>query len=213
MADFLASAPFAVFSTWDAAGTSDTSPRGDPPGFIRLLDEHTLVIPDRKGNRRIDTFHNLMTCDRISIAVLVPGRQQVLHVRGTAWVTDEPALLSTLALKEKAPHLALCVRVLGAELVPNAALRAAEPWQPSSHMDRADVPDLTSLATQHLARNRDKGLMAALLRVLARVLGAFPESLRRLIDKGLRSDLAKEGYEDTRPGLGGRRARVAARRR
>ncbi|MEY4544212.1 MAG: hypothetical protein RL685_407 [Pseudomonadota bacterium] len=195
MADFLASAPFAVLSTWDAAGASDTSPRGDPPGFIRLLDEHTLVIPDRKGNRRSDTFHNLMTCDRISLAVIVPGRQEVLHVRGIAWVTDEPSLLSTLALKEKAPQLALCVRVLGAELVPNAALRAAELWQPSSHVARADVPDLMSLATQHLARNRAKGVKAALLRALARVLGAFPESFRRLIDKALRSDLAKEGYE------------------
>ncbi|WP_434421003.1 2Fe-2S iron-sulfur cluster-binding protein [Nannocystis pusilla] len=213
VAEFLASAPFAVVSTWDAAGASDTSPRGDPAGFIKILDGHTLAIPDRRGNQRIDTFHNLMTCDQISLAAVVPGRQEVLHVHGTAWVTDEPAILASMALKGKPPHLALCVRVLGAELVVSEAIRAAKPWQPSSHVNRADVPDLVKLAAQHLARNRDRGVKAALLRSLARIIGPLSAPLRRLIDKALRSDLAKEGYEDPRPGLGSRRVRVAEIRR
>jgi ferredoxin-NADP reductase/predicted pyridoxine 5'-phosphate oxidase superfamily flavin-nucleotide-binding protein len=209
IADFLASASFAVISTWDASGASDTSPRGDPAGFIKVLDERTLAIPDRKGNQRLDTLHNVMTCDRIALAAVVPGRQDVLHVHGTAWVTDEPTILTTMTLKGRAPHLALCVCVLGAELVSSEALRAAKPWRPSSHVDRADVPDLMNLAAQHLARNEDKGVKAAIWRSFARVLGAFPAPVRRLIDQGLRMDLAKEGYDDARPGLRGRRVRVA----
>ena len=67
-ADFLARRPFAVISSWDVSGASDTSPLGDPDGFIKILDAHALAIPDRKGNQRIDTFHNLMSCDRISPA-------------------------------------------------------------------------------------------------------------------------------------------------
>ncbi len=74
--------------------------REDFPGFLRILDHETLVIPDRRGNRRTDTFHNVMTCAQVSLAAVVPGRDDVLHVSGTAYVTDEPALLSTMALAE-----------------------------------------------------------------------------------------------------------------
>jgi uncharacterized protein len=213
IAEFLASSPFAVISTWDASDASDTSPRGDPPGFIRVIDDCTIAIPDRKGNQRIDTFHNLMANDRIALAALVPGRQEVLHLHGRAWVTDDPAILSRMALKDKPPHLALCVRVAGAELVDNEALRAGRPWQASSHVRRADLPDFIGLGAQHLARNQDKGAKAATMRWLARLLGVFPSSTRRLIEKALRSDLAKEGYGDVRPGLRGRSVRVAEIRR
>jgi ferredoxin-NADP reductase len=111
------------------------------------------------------------------------------------------------------PHLALCVRVLGAEIVSCDAVRAAKPWQPSSHVSRNDVPDLMNLAAQHLARNQDRGAKAAMWRSLGRVVGAFPAVVRRLIDTGLRIDLAKEGYEDARPGLGARSVRIVEIRR
>ncbi len=99
VAGFLASAPFAFVSSWDAAGSSDTSPRGDAPGFLRALDGETIAIPDRKGNHRTDTFHNLLSCPRVSVAAVVPGREDLLHLRGTAYVTDDAALLSTMALE------------------------------------------------------------------------------------------------------------------
>lgn len=213
IADFLASSPFAVISTWDGSGASDTSPRGDPPGFIQVLDAKTIAIPDRKGNQRIDTLHNLMACEQIALAAVVPGRHQVLHLHGTAWVTDEPALLSTMALKGKPPQLALRVRVLGAELLPSDALRAARPWRAASHVGRAELPDFIQLGAQHLARNRDTGSRAWLMRWLARSLGALPSLARWVIDTALRSDLEKEGYAEVRAGLRGRRVRVAEVRR
>ena len=216
VAAFLAASPFAVVSTWDAAGQSDTSPRGDEPGLLHVHDGWTLVIPDRRGNQRTDTFHNLLGCDRISIAAVVPGRDDVLHIRGTAHATDDRALLSTMALPGKVPQipqLALIVRVEHARLAANDALRTSKLWRASARVDRAAVPDLMGLATQHLAQSKDRGVQATLLRLVGRLVGAFPGPFRRLIDFGYRKGLADEGYgasaPETRAGLGARSVRVA----
>jgi len=197
--DFLASSSFAIISTWNDADSSDTSPRGDPAGFIKMIDRGTIAIPDRKGNRRIDTFRNLTTCDQISLAALIPGRHELLHMHGTAWVTDDPTLLSTMALKDAPPQLALCVRVIEAKVVANEALRAAQPWQAAPPAQQADLPNLIELGAQHLASNKDKGIQPFVFRLLARLLGAFPAASRRLLDSALSSDLEKEGYGDRKP--------------
>lgn len=211
IAEFLASAPFAVLASWDAAGTSDTSPRGDPPGFLAVLDDATIAIPDRRGNQRADTFHNLMTCDELALAAIAPGRREILHLRGRAEVTDDAALLASMALKGKAPHLALVVRVAHAELVASDALGRANPWRASAHVQKGEVPDLMDLAARHLARNGDRGVKATLLRLVGRLLDALP--VRGLLDRAFRNDLASEGY-DVRPrGLGARTARVREVRR
>ncbi|APR75583.1 Phosphohydrolase (MutT/nudix family protein) [Minicystis rosea] len=195
VAGFLASSPFAVVSSWDSKGSSDTSPRGDHPGFLRILDGHTLVIPDRRGNQRTDTLHNLLMCDQISVAAVVPGRDDVLHVRGTAYATDDAALLSTMALAGKAPQLALVIRVERADVLANEAVQASNLWLASTHLDRSDAPDLMGMAAQHLARNKGRGVKATALRLLGSTLGAFPAAIRRLIDFGYRKGLADEGYE------------------
>ncbi|WP_437546058.1 pyridoxamine 5'-phosphate oxidase family protein [Sorangium sp. So ce367] len=201
VARFLASSPFAVLSSWDAAGSGDTSPRGDFPGFLRILDHETLVIPDRRGNRRTDTFHNVVTCDKVSLAAVVPGRDDVLHVSGTAHVTDEPALLSTMALAGKPPQAALVICVERAELLANEALQRSKIWQRSADVDvdvdvdAGAVPDLMALATQHLALNKGGGAKAAMIRLLGSGAGAFPRLLRWLIDLGYRKGLTDEGYD------------------
>lgn len=83
--------------------------------MARIVDGHTLVVPDRRGNKRADTLHNLLRDDRLSFAALVPGRSGVLHVRGRASITDDPALLETLALHGMAPHAALLIDVEDAD--------------------------------------------------------------------------------------------------
>lgn len=108
-------APFLALSSWDSSGGSDTSPRGDRQAVARIVDGHTLVVPDRRGNKRADTLHNLLRDDRLSFAALVPGRSGVLHVRGRASITDDPALLETLALRGMAPHAALLIVVEDAD--------------------------------------------------------------------------------------------------
>jgi uncharacterized protein len=195
VAGFLASSHFAFISSWDADGASDTTPKGDPPGFMRILDGHTLALPDRRGNKRADTAHNLLTCDRISLAALAPGRVELLHVRGTAHLTDDPALLSTMALRDKAPHLAFIVDVEHAEITANEALRTSNVWDRSVHADPGGPPDMNRVATEHIAANEARGATATMARTLSRGIAASPPKLvRRVMDRAYRKQLEDEGY-------------------
>ncbi|MGH7806129.1 MAG: pyridoxamine 5'-phosphate oxidase family protein [Candidatus Binatia bacterium] len=197
VAEFLASSSFVLVSSWDAGGSSDTSPKGDAPGFIRMLDDQTLAIPDRKGNKRTDTFHNLLTCDEISLAALAPGRDDVLHMGGTAYVTDDPALLSTMAVKdgERLPHAALIIRVQRAEILANEAVRMSRMWDRSAHVDRSQAPDMNRIAAQHIASSKAPGAKASMTRVLSKGLAAAPSKLvERAMDVAYRKDLEDEGY-------------------
>ncbi|MFG1923041.1 2Fe-2S iron-sulfur cluster-binding protein [Cryptosporangium sp. NPDC048952] len=190
---FLAAAPFLALSTWDAEGGSDTSPRGDRQTAMRVLDGRTLVIPDRKGNKRADTLHNLLQDDRLSLAALVPGRNAVLHVRGRGTITDEPALLETMALRGMPPHLALVIDVEHAELTSNDAIVRSRVWSPGTHLDRRTAPDLMLIGSRHLAAGSGRSGF------LLRGLGAIPGIgglLRRVMNSAYRSGLRKEGYAD-----------------
>lgn len=173
-------------------GGSDTSPRGDQGLVARILDGRTLVIADRKGNRRADTLHNLMSDDRVSLAALIPGRAAVLHLRGRATVTDDPALLATLALRGTAPHAALVIDVEHAETAGNKAV-TARLWDPGNHVAPGEAPDLIVLAGTHLASNTKRG--GGLLRALWAVPG-IDRLLRRVMTVAYRSGLRKEGYAD-----------------
>jgi predicted pyridoxine 5'-phosphate oxidase superfamily flavin-nucleotide-binding protein len=199
IAGFLAASPFLVVSTWGSQDRSDTSPRGDQPGFARILDGRTLVIPDRRGNKRADTFRNLLADDRISLAAVIPGRTDVLHLSGTAAATADPALLSGLALKGVAPQAALVVDVESAEMVDNEALSQSALWRRPSHADHDAVPDLMVLASTHMvapnvapsaARSRPGAAKGLLLKLLA----ASPRLTRLMVELGYRIQLTKEGY-------------------
>jgi PPOX class probable FMN-dependent enzyme len=99
--DFIGRSPFAVISTADADGWPDASPRGDAPGFVTVLDDHRLQLPDRPGNNRLDTFQNLIANPRIALLFVVPGRRETLRVNGTARLLTEPALLESHAVRGK----------------------------------------------------------------------------------------------------------------
>ncbi len=103
--------PFIVIASSDAAGRMDVSPKGDPPGFVRILDDRTLAVPDRPGNRRLDTFLNLLERPTVGIMFLVPGRGEVLRVGGTARIVTAPDLLATMAEAGREPALALVVAI------------------------------------------------------------------------------------------------------
>ena len=195
VAEFLASSPFAAVSSWDGEGFGDTSPKGDHPGFIRILDNQTLAIPDRRGNQRADTLHNILACDRVSLAALVPGRVEILHLDGTAHVTDEPELLRTMAVGDRPPKAALIVRIRHARIEPNEAVHRSNLWSRSSHVDPSAAPDLMRLAARHLAQNRTRGATASLARTFSRGLAASPAKLLRLgVDRAYRKQLTDEGY-------------------
>ncbi|RSM47425.1 phenylacetate-CoA oxygenase [Amycolatopsis balhimycina DSM 5908] len=204
VAEFLATAPFLALSTWDDSGGADTSPRGDRQAVARILDGRTLVIPDRKGNKRADSLHNLLRDDRLSFAALVPGRTGVLHVRGRGSITDDPALLETMALRGTPPHAALLVDVEHAEVTASEALTRSRVWTAERP---GAVPDLMVVAGNHLAANlAGAGLLARLLKGLTRVPG-IGRMLRPVMNRAYRSGLRKEGYEDVE--LGSPRSAVA----
>ncbi|GAA2324174.1 2Fe-2S iron-sulfur cluster-binding protein [Streptomyces kunmingensis] len=210
VADFLAAAPFLALSTWDTEGGSDTSPRGDRQTVARILNGRTLVLPDRKGNKRADILHNLLQDDRLSLAALVPGRSGVLHLRGRAAITDDSTLLETMALRGIPPHLALLIDVEHAEVTGNAALADARLWAPGGQPDRGETLDMMALGSAQVAANSavQGSTWAWLLKRVTAVPG-MTRLIRKAADRAYRSGLRKEGYEDVSTGGSSRRPGVA----
>ena len=110
-AALIGSSPFLVIASADADGNMDVSPKGEPAGFVKVLDEHTLVIPDRKGNRRGDTFSNILQNPKIGLIFLTPGYQETLRVSGTAQIVRDQELLESMAHDGKVPEFATVVAV------------------------------------------------------------------------------------------------------
>lgn len=108
---FIQRSPFLIIATSGADGRLDASPKGDPPGFVRVLDDRTLAIPDRPGNRRADTFSNLIVNDHIGLIFLIPGKQETLRVSGRAVIVRDIAIREQLAVNGKLPEFAIVVAV------------------------------------------------------------------------------------------------------
>ena len=124
--DILALSPFCVLSSQGPDG-QDVSPRGDPPGFIRVLDDRHLLLPDRVGNNRLDNFANLLSNPMIGLLVLVPGMDETLRINGRAQITDDDRLLADSKMQGKVPKIGLLITVNEAFLhCPKAFVRSGE---------------------------------------------------------------------------------------
>lgn len=174
VAGFLARSPFVTLTSTDAAHHSDVSPKGDPPGFVLPLGPTTLALPDRPGNRRTDTFHNLLEHPQVALLALVPGDDRVLHVHGAATVTDDAALRSRSEVKGNVPHAMLVVEVAGLSLQTSAAAKAAGLWEPAARRAGEGLPRASRIWTDHVKLNDDPGVGARIGRaaVKERVLRA-----------------------------------------
>src|ERR1700676_4724628 len=106
----IAPSPFCIVATQGPNG-ADISPRGDPAGFVRVLDEFTLLVPDRVGNNRLDTMTNLLVNPRIGLLFLVPGMNETLRINGTARITDDARLLAPSAVKDRTPKVGIVITV------------------------------------------------------------------------------------------------------
>ena len=104
--NFIALSPFLVLASSDGEGGSDASPRGDAPGFVRVLDDTSLLLPDRPGNRRMDTYGNVLVRPGVGLVFLVPGIDETLRVNGTARVVTDGDLLASVAAEGVVPHWA-----------------------------------------------------------------------------------------------------------
>jgi len=139
---FIAHAPFLVMGTAGADGRCDVSPKGDAPGFVQVLDEHHLVIPDRLGNNRLDGMRNIVENGHVGLIFFIPGREDTLRVNGRAKIVRDDALLDRLAVAGKRPVTALVVEVEQCFLHCARAFKRAGLWQPERWPDASAVPSM-----------------------------------------------------------------------
>ncbi len=137
---FVERSPFVVVATGSPEGGLDVSPRGDPAGFVRILDERTLLLPDRPGNKLADTLTNLLADDRIALLFLIPGVNDTFRVNGRARIVDDPRLLAASEVEGKTPQLGILVEVEEAYTQCPKALLRSQLWNPERHIERSELP-------------------------------------------------------------------------
>ena len=141
--NFIALSPFCVLSTSAVGdGPADCSPRGDAPGFVHIIDDTTIAIPDRPGNRRTDTFHNIMENPEVAVMFMVPGLNEVLRLNGRARLSTDPELLAKMVAKGKTPLAALVIDVRYVYFHCGKAVIRSELWNGDNHVERKDFPTL-----------------------------------------------------------------------
>lgn len=149
--EFIARSPFLCIGTADASGKADVSPRGDPPGFVQVLDDHTLIIPDRPGNNRLDTMGNIMANPHVGLLFMIPGFEDTLRVNGRATIVNDPAVLERAAVNGKAPKVAIRVAVDEAFLHCAKAFKRSKLWDPAARVDRKAMPSLAQMILEQTA--------------------------------------------------------------
>jgi PPOX class probable FMN-dependent enzyme len=131
--------PFAILATCGPEGL-DCSPRGDGPGFVRIADDKTLILPDRRGNNRIDSLRNVVRDPRVALLFLIPGSGTTFRVNGRAVISADPDLLASFQVDGRAPRTALIITVEAAYFQCARAIVRARIWDPAHHVDPASLP-------------------------------------------------------------------------
>jgi PPOX class probable FMN-dependent enzyme len=137
---FVERAPFVCVATSRPDGGLDVSPRGDPAGFVRIVDERTLLIPERPGNRLADTLTNVLADPRIGLLFLIPGVGDTFRVNGRAAVVGDPELLASSAVEGRPPKLGLLITIDEAFTHCPKAIIRSDLWNPGRHVDRSELP-------------------------------------------------------------------------
>jgi PPOX class probable FMN-dependent enzyme len=149
--NFIALSPFLVIATAGTDGLCDASPRGDAPGFVAVLDETTLLLPDRLGNRRIDSLGNVVESPGVGLIFFVPGIDETLRVNGLAHITTDATLLAPLAVNGKAPLAGLVIAVREAYFHCGKALIRSRLWDPATQVERGRFPSLGTVLADQIA--------------------------------------------------------------
>lgn len=139
---FIEAAPFVVLATSDRAGNLDCSPRGDRAGFVRIADEKTLLLPDRRGNNRTDSLKNIIENPNIALLFFVPNVKETFRVNGTAQISVAPDLLEQFAVEGKTLKTVLIIRVREAFVHCSRALVRSRLWHSKTHLSAENVPTM-----------------------------------------------------------------------
>ena len=143
--DFIRRSPFLCIGTQNLDGRADVSPRGDPAGFVKILDQHTLAIPDRPGNNRLDSLVNIVANPCVGLLFIIPGFDDTLRVNGQANLVNDPELLESMSVSDRIPKLAIVVKVNEAFLHCAKAFRRSHLWDPDHFQDRGEMPSLVKI--------------------------------------------------------------------
>lgn len=132
--------PFVCLATSDEHGNCDVSPRGDPPGFVRILDDQTLLMPDRPGNRLADSLRNILANPHVGLLFVIPGVSDTFRVNGRACLTTDAALLAPCEVEGKRPKLGILVDIEQAYTQCSKAFLRSRLWDPATFVDRSSLP-------------------------------------------------------------------------
>ncbi|UOQ47691.1 pyridoxamine 5'-phosphate oxidase family protein [Gracilibacillus caseinilyticus] len=147
--DFISKSPFLVMGTMNESGFSDASPRGDEIGFVKVLDEKHLIIPERPGNKRIDSMRNILSHPAISLIFFIPGLGETLRVNGKATLVTDEVLLNEMKCRGKSPILGIGVEVDECFIHCAKALIRSKLWNPETWLDRTTLPSAAKIVSEH----------------------------------------------------------------
>lgn len=148
--NFIEHAPFFVMSTYDRSGRTDASPRGGKPGFVKILDEHTLLFPDAKGNNRVDSLVNIVETGQIGCLFLIPGIDETLRINGTAIISTDPEYIALFAEERNPPKTCIKISVDEVFLHCAKALMRSELWSDTHRMERPGFPTMGKMLNEQL---------------------------------------------------------------
>jgi PPOX class probable FMN-dependent enzyme len=148
--NFIARSPFLLLATTSASGACDVSPKGDAPGFVKVLDDRTIAIPDRRGNKRLDGMMNILENPHAGMIFLIPGAGETLRVNGTAKLVQDEELLDELAVQGQRPQVAIVISVEECFLhCPKAFLRS-DLWNPEHYVQSGEIPTIARVVTDQI---------------------------------------------------------------
>ena len=142
---FIRRSPFICIGTQDLNGKADVSPRGDPAGFVKILDQHTLAIPDRPDNNRLDSLVNILANPSVGLLFIIPGFDDTLRVSGQASLVNDPEILKSMSVNDRIPKLAIVVKVNEVFMHCAKAFRRSQLWNPDHFQDRGGMPSLSKI--------------------------------------------------------------------
>lgn len=158
-ASFIGRSPFVLIGTTDGKGHADVTPKGDRPGFVAVLDNRTIAIPDRPGNNRLDTLENLLEEPAIGLLFLIPGMDETLRINGKAKITTDDALRARFEVDGKLPQAVIVVTVEATYMHCAKAFMRSQLWHPESWPDRKSLPTLGQILKDQLALDQSAEAM------------------------------------------------------
>lgn len=148
--DFIAKSPFLLMATSDNKGRCDVSPRGDAPGFVEVLDETHIVIPERPGNRKIDSMRNILSNPKAGLLFIIPGLEETLRINGSACIIRDEELLKRMEVNGKIPAVGIGIIVEECFVHCAKAFKRSNLWNPQMGLNKEKLPDIAKMLADHV---------------------------------------------------------------